>query len=267
MKELPDRTVFITGASSGIGLACAEAFAAGGARLLLAARRTAKLKDAAASLEARYGVETHLITLDVRDVGVVTHVIGGLPANWRNIDILINNAGLARGYEPLAEGDSRDWGEMIDTNVKGLLYVTRAVLPAMIERDSGHIVNIGSISGSEPYPRGAVYCGTKAAVDMISKALRMDLLGTSIRVTGVQPGMVETEFSTVRFHGDVGRAAEVYRDVTPLSAADVADAVLYAATRPAHVNIDSIMLKPVAQASATHLSRAKKTRETGESTR
>ena len=249
------RTVLITGASSGIGEACADAFAELGANLILTARRTDRLTEIAARLENLHAVRVHLVTLDVRDPGVVTHVLGNLPEGWRAIDVLLNNAGLARGFEALAEGDTRDWEEMIDTNVKGLLYVTRAVIPGMIERRAGHIINLGSISGREPYPGGAVYCGTKAAVDMISRVLRMDLLGTPIRVTDILPGMVETEFSEIRFHGDSDRAARVYEGVTPLTANDVAETVVFAATRPPHVNIDEIMLKPVAQASATQVAR------------
>jgi serine 3-dehydrogenase len=250
------KTVLVTGASSGIGEACAFGFAAIGARLILSARRRARLEDVAERIQSAHGTESQLLQLDVRDVGVVTHILGDLPEPWREIDVLVNNAGLARGFEHLADGDSRDWDEMIDTNIKGLLYVTRALLPAMLERDVGHVINIGSIAGSEPYAHGAVYCGTKAAVDAISASLRMDLAGSAIRVTNIQPGMVETEFSEVRFHGDADRAAEVYHGVTPLSAEDVADTVIYAATRPAHVNIDHIMLKPVAQAWATLVARA-----------
>jgi serine 3-dehydrogenase len=254
-SELREKTVLITGASSGIGEACALRFAALGARLILAARREDRLTALGERLEREYGREPLLISLDVRDVGVVARVLEDLPADWRTIDILVNNAGLARGFASVAEGDTRDWDEMIDTNVKGLLYVTRAILPSMIERDAGHIINIGSIAGSEPYPSGAAYCGTKAAVDAISAALRMDLLGKAIRVTNIQPGMVETEFSLVRFHGDVARADRVYEGVAPLTADDVADTVVYAATRPAHVNIDSIKLKPVAQAWANQVAR------------
>lgn len=252
---LDDRLVLITGASSGIGEACAIQFAELGARLILAARRRHRIEALAERLRSEHGTAVHILPLDVRDVGVVTHAIGDLPAEWQAIDVLVNNAGLASGFDPLPEGDPRDWDAMIDTNVKGLLYVSRAVIPGMIERNRGHVLNIGSIAGSEPYASGAVYCGTKAAVDAISAALRMDLVGTAVRVTNIQPGMVETEFSIVRFHGDVDRAAKVYEGVTPLSAADVADTVVWAATRPAHVNIDRIMLKPVAQASATLVAR------------
>jgi 3-hydroxy acid dehydrogenase / malonic semialdehyde reductase len=255
MAVLSGKTALITGASSGIGEACAEAFAGLGARLILTARRRDHLEALGGRLLDAHDTETLILQLDVRDVGIVTHLLGDLPPEWRAIDVLVNNAGLARGFHSLAEGDSRDWDEMIDTNVKGLLYVSRAILPGMIERGAGHVINIGSIAGSEPYPNGTVYCGTKAAVDAISRALRMDLVGTGIRVTNIQPGMVETQFSTVRFHGDAERAARVYRGVTPLTAADVADVVAFAATRPPHVNIDEIMLKPVAQASATLLAR------------
>jgi 3-hydroxy acid dehydrogenase / malonic semialdehyde reductase len=254
-SPLAGKTVLITGASSGIGEACADAFASARARLILAARRADRLDAVRDRVVSVYGAEVSLHLLDVRDVGVVTHVLEDLPDEWRAIDVLVNNAGLARGFEHLAVGDSRDWDEMIDTNIKGLLYVTRAILPGMIERGAGHIINLGSIAGSEPYPNGAVYCGTKAAVDYISRALRMDLVGTSIRVTNVEPGMVETEFSKIRFHDDADRAAQVYRGVTPLTGEDIADAILYVATRPPHVNIDHIMLKPVAQAAATVLAR------------
>jgi 3-hydroxy acid dehydrogenase / malonic semialdehyde reductase len=255
MTDLKGKTVLITGASAGIGEACAHAFAGAGARLILTARRMQRLEEVTSTVRARYRVEVLPLQLDVRDLGVVTHVLSDPPTDWKEVDVLINNAGLARGFAPLAEGDIRHWEEMIDTNLKGLLYVTRALLPRMIERDQGHIINIGSIAGSEPYPSGAVYCGTKAAVDIISRGLRMDLLGSRIRVTNIEPGMVETEFSRVRFEGDIERAGRVYRGVTPLTAADVADTVLYAATRPPHVNIDAIMLKPVAQASATQVHR------------
>ncbi len=255
LTSMEGKTVLITGASSGIGEACAVRFAQLGARLILAARRVDRLEALSERLDRDHGSKLLLLSLDVRDVGVVSHVLGDLPAEWRSIDVLVNNAGLARGFASIAEGDTRDWDEMIDTNVKGLLYVTRAILPLMLERDTGHIFNIGSIAGSEPYPNGAAYGGTKAAIDTISKSMRMDIVGSAVRVTNIQPGMVETEFSQVRFHGDTDRAAAVYRGVTPLTPDDVADTIVFAATRPAHVNIDSIMLKPVAQASATLLAR------------
>lgn len=249
------KTVLITGASAGIGAACARAFAATGARLLLAARRLDRLTALASELRSTDGIEVHELEMDVRDLGLVTRGIGDLPDEWRGVDVLVNNAGLGRGIEPLQRGDPRDWDEMIDTNVKGLLYVTRAVLPGMLERGRGHVINIGSIAGREVYPGGAVYCATKAAVDAITRGMRMDLLGTPVRVTNVLPGLVETEFSLVRFRGDEARAEGVYRGYVPLSAADVADAVVYAATRAAHVNVDEVMVKPVAQATTAMVDR------------
>lgn len=249
-------TVLITGASAGIGEACAHAFAAAGARLVLAARRADRLESLARTLRERHGSDVHRLALDVRDAGVVAHVLSSLPAEWSAIDVLVNNAGLGRGLDPLHEGDAREWDEMIDTNVKGLLYVTRAVLPGMLERGRGHVINLGSIAGHEVYPGGAVYCASKHAVRALTQGLRMDLLGTPIRVSSIDPGMVETEFSVVRFRGDVERARNVYRGMQPLTAADVADAVLWCATRPPHVNIDEIVLKPTAQASALLVHRA-----------
>jgi serine 3-dehydrogenase len=243
-------TVLITGASAGIGAACARAFAAAGARLILAARRTERLEAIAEELQRAHGTETHQLALDVRELGVVTQLLAQLPPEWEAIDVLVNNAGLGRGLDPLQEGDPTEWDEMIDTNVKGLLYVTRAVLPGMIERGRGHVINLGSVAGHEVYPGGNVYAATKHAVDAITRGLRMDLLGTPVRVSTVDPGLVETEFSTVRFRGDEERAKRVYHGYQPLTPADVADAVLYCATRPPHVNIDQIILKPVAQASA-----------------
>jgi 3-hydroxy acid dehydrogenase/malonic semialdehyde reductase len=244
-------TVLITGASSGIGEAAARSFAAAGARLILAARRVNRLEALAAELSDGHGTISHLIELDVRDVGVVTRMLEDLPADWAGIDVLVNNAGLSRGLEKLHEGNLRDWDEMIDTNVKGLLYVSRAVIPGMVARGHGHVINLGSIAGHEVYPGGAVYCATKSAVSAITRGMRMDLLGTNVRVTTIDPGMVETEFSLVRFHGDAERAARVYEGVQPLTVEDVAGAILYAATRPPHVNVDEIMLMATAQASAT----------------
>ena len=241
-------TVLITGASAGIGEACARAFASAGARLLLAARRADRLEALAAELRESHGTESHLLELDVRDAGVVTRVLEDLPADWREVDVLVNNAGLARGFAKIQEGDFRDWEEMIDTNIKGVLYVSRAVLPGMVERDRGHVINIGSIVGSDVAPNAAVYSATKAALDTLTKGLRMDLFGTRVRVTVVHPGLVETEFSVVRFRGDEERAAGVYSGYRPLEAADIADAVLFVATRPPHVNVDQIVVKPTAQA-------------------
>ncbi len=243
-------TVLITGASAGIGAACARAFAAAGARLILAARRTERLEAIAEELQRAHGTGTHQLALDVRELGVVTQLLAQLPPEWEAIDVLVNNAGLGRGLDPLQEGDPTEWDEMIDTNVKGLLYVTRAVLPGMIERGRGHVINLGSVAGHEVYPGGNVYAATKHAVDAITRGLRMDLLGTPVRVSTVDPGLVETEFSTVRFRGDEERAKRVYQGYQPLTPAAVADAVLYCATRAPHVNIDEIILKPVAQASA-----------------
>ncbi|MEW5930065.1 MAG: SDR family NAD(P)-dependent oxidoreductase [Gemmatimonadota bacterium] len=249
------RTVLVTGASAGIGAACAHAFAGAGARLLLAARRAERLEALAAELRDAHGTESRLLELDVRDAEAVAAVLGALPAEWAEVDVLVNNAGLGRGLEKAHEGRPADWDEMVDTNVKGLLYVTRAVLPGMVARGRGHVVNIGSVAGHEVYPGGAVYCATKHAVDAITRGLRMDLLGTGVRVSTVDPGMVETEFSVVRFHGDRERADRVYAGMTPLVADDVADAVLWCATRPPHVNVDEIILKPTDQASATLVSR------------
>lgn len=249
--RLKDSIVFVTGASSGIGEACARAFAREGARLLLAARRMGRLEAAAAEIASETGVPIHLLPLDVRDQAAVERAITGLPAEWRAIEILVNNAGLSRGLDKLHEGLLSDWEEMIDTNVKGLIYVTRDVLRGMVERGRGQIINIGSIAGHESYPGGNVYCATKAAVRALTAGLRMDTVGTPIRVSTVDPGMVDTEFSLVRFHGDAERAKKVYTGVKPLSGADVADVVVFIATRPAHVNVAEVLLLPEAQASAT----------------
>ena len=249
-------TVLITGATAGIGAACARAFAAAGARLLLAARRTDRLEALAAELREAHGTESRLVALDVRDAGVVSMFLEHLPPEWSAIDVLVNNAGLARGLATLQEGEFRDWEEMIDTNVKGVLYVTRAVLPGMVQRGRGHVINIGSIVGSEVAPKAAVYSATKSALETITTGLRLDLFGTPVRVTLVHPGLVETEFSVVRFRGDEERAAQVYAGYKPLEPEDIADAVLYAATRPAHVNIDRMVVKPTAQARVGMIAKA-----------
>ena len=247
---LRGKVVFITGASSGIGAACAASFARAGARLLLAARRNDRLQNMVADLRAAGAEDVLTVELDVRDKGQVQTVVNGLPSSWQAIEILVNNAGLSRGLEKVHEGKIDDWEEMIDTNVKGLLYVTRAVVPGMVQRGAGHVVNLGSTAGHMTYPNGAVYCATKAAENRVTEGLREDLLGTPVRVTTVDPGMVETEFSKVRFHGDEGRAAKVYQGLTPLQAEDVADAITWAVTRPAHVNIAQLLLTSVDQANS-----------------
>jgi len=247
----PSGIVLVTGATAGIGESCARAFAAAGARLILVARRAERLEALEAELRREHKVEVLSLRLDVRDAGIVTHALSELPAEWAEVDVLVNNAGLGRGVDPLHTGDLRDWDEMIDTNVKGVLTVTRAIVPGMVERGRGHVINIGSIAGHEVYPGGAVYCATKHALGAITRGLRMDLLGTGVRVSTVDPGMVETEFSIVRFRGDEERAGKVYSGLTPLTPDDIADAVLWCATRPPHVNIDEIILKPTDQASAT----------------
>jgi len=253
--SLQGKIVFVTGASSGIGAATALAFAAEGARLLVAARRADKLAAVAAHALQCGAQAVHAISLDVRDRQAVEQVISALPAEWAAIDVLVNNAGLSRGLEKLYQGQINDWEEMIDTNIKGLLYVTRAVVPGMVQRGRGHIVNLGSTAGEVTYPNGAVYCGTKAAELAINDGLRQDLLGTPVRVTTINPGMVETDFSRVRFHGDSERAAKVYQGVHPLTPEDVADAIVWATSRPAHVNIARITLTPVQQANSLLLHR------------
>jgi NADP-dependent 3-hydroxy acid dehydrogenase YdfG len=248
--DLKGKIVFITGASAGIGAATALAFADEGARLLLAARRASKLAEVASAALARGAAAVHSVHLDVRSRIAVQRTIDELPEEWAAIDVLVNNAGLSRGLEKLYTGKIEDWEEMIDTNVKGLLYVTRSVVPGMVVRGHGHVVNLGSTAGEIAYPNGAVYCGSKAAVRLINDGLREDLLGTPVRVTSVEPGMVETDFSLVRFRGDAEKAAKVYKGVTPLSPEDVADTIVWAVKRPAHVNIARVVLTPVHQANS-----------------
>ncbi|PSB52874.1 NAD(P)-dependent oxidoreductase [filamentous cyanobacterium Phorm 6] len=255
MISIQNQIVFITGASSGIGAACAKIFAKGGAKLILAARRLEKLDRLANELVETKSIasanQIYLLELDVRDRPQVESAITALPDAWKNIDILINNAGLSRGLDKLHEGNFQDWEEMIDTNVKGLLYMTRYIVPGMVSRDRGHVVNIGSIAGRQAYPKGSVYCASKAAVRAISDGLKQDLLGTPVRVTEIEPGLVETEFSNVRFHGDAEKAKNVYQGLTPLTADDVADVVYFCATRSPHVNISEVLLVPTDQATAT----------------
>ncbi len=249
MRNLKNKIVLITGASSGFGKAAAFAFAKKGAKLIIAARRTAKLKEFSAELKNKYKAEVLPITLDVRNKNEVFKAVNYLPKKWENIDILVNNAGLSRGLDKLHEGKMQDWDEMIDTNVKGLLYVSRAVIPVMVKNNSGHIVNIGSIAGHEVYPKGSVYCASKHAVDAITKGMRLDLVDTDIRVTTIDPGLSETEFSIVRFRGNVNKAKSVYLGIEPIKAEDVADAIIYAVTRPLNVVIAEMILQPNKQAS------------------
>ncbi|HTY36238.1 MAG TPA: SDR family oxidoreductase [Bacteroidota bacterium] len=251
MGTFDKRIVLVTGASSGIGLACAEAFARQGARLVLAARRKERLEKLAIGLKSSYSTESFIIQLDVRHQPSVENAIRSLPPAWQDIEVLVNNAGLSRGLDKLFEGKLDDWEEMLDTNVKGLLYVSRAVVPGMVARGKGTIVNLGSIAGHEVYPGGNVYCASKHAVDALTKGLRMDLVDTPIRVCTVDPGLVETEFSMIRFRGNEQRAKAVYQNLTPLTPADVADAVLYCASAPAHVQIAEMIILPTNQASST----------------
>lgn len=250
-----NKTVFITGASAGIGEACAYNLAESGYRLVLCARRADRLQELAESLRNKFGSEVHTVVLDVRDRLAVQKTWEELPDNWKKIDVLINNAGLSQGLDPIQTGDLDDWDRMIDTNIKGLLYVTHAVLPSMVEAKSGHIVNIGSIAGKEVYPSGNVYCATKHAVDALSKGMRIDLLPYGIKVTAIHPGMVETEFSLVRFKGDADRAQAVYHNLEPLLAEDIAEAVHFVLSRPAHVTINDMLIMPTIQANSTQIHR------------
>lgn len=247
MNRLAGKRVLITGASAGIGEACARHFAAQGCDLLLSARRIDRVRALAERLAAEHGVDARAHVMDVTDRDSVKRYVDELVANGLVPDVLINNAGKAKGLDTLQEGDLDHWDEMIDTNVKGLLYVTRAVLPHMVERDSGHVINIGSIAGRWVYPKGAVYNATKFAVKALSEAMNIDLLGTRIRVSSVDPGLTETEFSEVRFDGDAQRAESVYSDTVPLSADDVADACVYVANAPDHVDIFNLVMMPTVQ--------------------
>ncbi|KAB2922573.1 MAG: SDR family oxidoreductase [Bacteroidetes bacterium] len=243
--------VLITGASSGIGASTAVRFAAAGADLLLCARRHERAAELAARLSSEHRINAHAFALDVRDRAAVERTLDALPEGWKRISVLVNNAGLSRGLDPVHEGNPDDWDEMIDTNVKGLLYVSRKVIPWMVKNGRGHVVNIGSVAGHWVYPKGNVYNASKYAVNALTQGMKMDLLGTPVRVTSVDPGLVETEFSVVRFHGDTERAAGVYKGMTPLTPDDVADAVLWSVTRPPHVNVSEIILMPTDQASPT----------------
>ncbi len=255
MVSIKNQIVLITGASSGIGEACANVFAQAGAKLILVARREKRLEQLAEQLRKNYACDLHLLALDVCDCSQVKSALDQLPMPWSAIDILINNAGLSRGLDKLHEASIQDWEEMIDTNIKGLLYMTRALVPGMVSRGKGHVINLGSIAGHHTYPGGSVYCATKAAVKAISEGLKQDLLGTSVRVSSVDPGLVETNFSNVRFHGDTERAEKVYQGLTPLTPDDIADVIFFCATRSPHVNISEVILMPVDQAGATLVNR------------
>jgi hypothetical protein len=255
--SLAGKIVFVTGASSGIGAAAARGFAREGAKLLLCARRIDELRATEQDLRGLGAKDLHSFELDVRDSVQVASAIQLLPDDWKQIEVLVNNAGLSRGLTKLYLDEIQDWEEMIDTNVKGLLYVTRAVVPGMVERGSGHVINLGSIAGHTAYPNGGVYCGTKAAERLITDGLRLDLNGTPVRVTTVDPGMVKTEFSKVRFRGNEERAAKTYENVEPLTPDDVADVIVWSATRPPHMQIQTVVLTPVAQANPFVLTRGK----------
>lgn len=257
MTRLKNKIILITGASSGIGEACAHLLAAHGANLILGARRIERLQKIEQELVQQYNVRCLILPLDVRNKEQIHTQLGSLPAEWQAIDILINNAGLALDTLPISAGVEDHWDIMIDTNIKGLLYVSRAVLPGMIERNSGHVVNIGSIAGHECYPNGNVYSATKHAVHAISKSMRLDLLGSPVRITEIAPGAVETEFSEVRWK-DKQRAKDFYKEFCPLMAEDIAESIFYCITRPSHVTIEQMLVMPTVQASANHLYREKK---------
>ena len=245
-----NKIVLITGATSGIGLSCAHKFAENGDHLILTGRNEKRLAEIGKDLEAK-GTKVMILAFDVRDAEKAKEHIGNLPEQWRDIDVLVNNAGLALGLEPEYEGDPDDWSTMIDTNIKGLLTMTRLVVPGMVERNRGHIINVGSVAGDAAYAGGNVYCATKAAVKALSDGLRIDVANTAIRVTNLKPGLVETNFSNVRFHGDTDRAANVYKGIVPLTGDDIADVAVYAANAPAHVQIAEVLILATHQASGS----------------
>jgi NADP-dependent 3-hydroxy acid dehydrogenase YdfG len=250
-----NKTILITGASSGIGEGCARKFASQGARLILNARSTDKLKNLARELQENYNTECYIIPFDVRDHKMASNMLEALPDEWKAIDILINNAGLAVGVDKEHEGNIEEWDTMIDTNIKALLSMTRLVVPGMVERGRGHIINIGSIAGDAAYPGGSVYCATKAAVKALSDGLRIDLVDTPLRVTNIKPGMVETNFSVVRFRGDRERADNVYKGIKPLDGDDIAEVVYFAASAPEHMQVAEILVMPTNQATGTIVSK------------
>lgn len=251
-----DKIVLITGASSGIGEGCARKFASEGAKLILNSRSADKLQDLAAELSEKYGVECFVMPFDVRDRAAASAALEALPENWQAIDVLVNNAGLAIGVDKEHEGNLDEWEIMIDTNIKALLSMTRLVVPGMISRGRGHIINIGSIAGDAAYPGGSVYCATKAAVKALSDGLRIDLVDTPLRVTNVKPGLVETNFSVVRFRGDQNKADNVYKGIQALSGDDIAEVVYFAASAPEHMQIAEVLVMPTYQATGTIVSRS-----------
>ena len=248
------KIAMITGATSGIGLACARKFAQGGYAVILTGRNEEKLRDIENELKAQQA-DVLTLAFDVRDRTAATAAVESLPEQWKDIDVLINNAGLALGLEPEYEGDWHDWETMIDTNIKGLLTMTRLVVPAMVERNSGHVINIGSVAGDAAYANGNVYCATKAAVKALSDGLRIDVAHSSVRVTNLKPGLVETNFSNVRFHGDTDRAANVYRGVKPLTGDDIASVAFFAASAPEHVQIAEVLILATHQANGSTIHR------------
>jgi 3-hydroxy acid dehydrogenase/malonic semialdehyde reductase len=249
------KTIFITGATSGFGKACARAFARETHRLILTGRRADRLQTEADTLTKMYGVEVLTLNFDVRERDAVKQAIDSIPEDWRNIDVLINNAGLAAGSDPLQDGNMDDWDQMIDTNVKGLLYVTKFIFPLLLQSQCPHIVNIGSIAGKEVYAKGNVYCATKFAVDALTRGMRIDMLSHGIKVSQVAPGAAETEFSQVRFKGDQDAAANVYKGFIPLQAEDIAAAVTWITNLPSHVNINDLVIMPTAQASPGYINK------------
>jgi 3-hydroxy acid dehydrogenase / malonic semialdehyde reductase len=251
----PKPIVLITGASSGIGRATAMRLAKDGYRLILIGRRAVTLKKLTIYLESKYNTECISIPMDIRNYSNLKKEYNELPDEWKSIGILVNNAGLAAGLDTVQEGSLDDWNQMIDTNIKGILHITHLVVPGMIARKKGHIINIGSIAGREVYPRGAVYCATKHAVEALTLGMRQDFVPFGVKVSSVSPGAVETEFSLVRFKGDQARADKVYDGFVPLEPEDIADVIHYIITRPAHVNIQDVLIMPTAQASATIINR------------
>ncbi len=245
----------ITGATAGIGEACAQVFAQHNYNLIITGRREDRLETLAKELKTQFEIEVLTLTLDVRSKADVESQLSALPKAWKEVDVLINNAGLSQGLDPIHQGDTNDWDTMIDTNIKGLLYVTKVVSNWMVKRQTGHIVNLGSIAAKETYPNGNVYCATKHAVDSLNQAMRIDLLPYNIKVTGIHPGAVETEFSEVRFKGDAERAKKVYQGFEPLVAKDIADTIWFVVSRPAHVNINDLVIMPTAQASVMNINK------------